>query len=270
MEKYGIIFKIIIKRRFFLPRQAREYSKSQIYHVIYKGIDSQDIFYKDIDKQYFLDKLLENKKEYKYKVFAYCLMSNHVHLVISINNEILSNAMKSLSLKYVWYFNTKYFRSGPLFQNRFKSKCVENQQYFLDVCRYVEQNPEKAGICNTDKYKWSSYHEYVEKEKVIDKDILLYYFDNSIKNYKDFTTKGKSDNKADFIEYELRDKMKDEELTELIIKEFNLNNITDFCKMTEKEFKKGIEFLRDLQYTNFSQISRVIRMNQYQLKKYWK
>lgn len=64
--------------------------------------------------------------------------------------------------------------------------------------------------------------------------------------------------------------MKDEELTELIIKEFNLNNITDFCKMTEKEFKKGIEFLRDLQYTNFSQISRVIRMNQYQLKKYWK
>ena len=140
-----------------MPRQPREYSKSKIYHIMYKGIDGQDIFYDENDKLDFLEKLLENKKEFKFKIFSYCLMNNHVHLVIGIEAENLSNAMKSLSLKYVLYFNKKYERSGPLFQNRFNSKCIENQKYFLDVCRYVHQNPEKAGICKTSQYKWSSY-----------------------------------------------------------------------------------------------------------------
>ena len=221
-----------------MPRQARKYSNTQVYHVIYKGVDNQDIFF--------------------------------VHLVIGVDNTFLSDSMKSLSIKYAMYFNRKYSRSGHLFQNRFKSKCVENQKYFLDVCRYVEQNPEKAGICKVPEYKWNSYHEYVGENTIIDKETLLHYFNDDIEQYKMFTTKGKSENFEDFIEFELKQKMSDDELAQLIVEQMGLKNIKEFSELKSEDFEKGIEFLKNLKYTSYRQISRVIGINQYQLKKYWK
>ena len=253
-----------------MPRQSRKFSKSQVYHIIYKGIDGQDIFYEEGDKSLFLNKLLETKQEYQYKIYSYCLMANHIHLVIEIENSILATCMKSLAVKYVLYFNKKYSRSGPLFQNRFNSSCVENQKYFLDVCRYVHQNPEKAGICNLADYKWSSYNEYLGKANIIDKQILLHYFDNKIENFKRFTLKGKTDNEYDFIEYELRKNFDDLELTEFIIKKLKIHNINDISKMSKKEFEKTVEILKNMPYTNLSQIARIVRINRWVLEKYWK
>ena len=253
-----------------MTRKIREYSKTNIYHVIIKGIDSQDIFYDDRDKQIFLEKLVETKRNIDYKIYAYCLMSNHVHMVIEIEAKFLSKAIQSLNIRYNRYFNNKYMRSGTLFQDRFKSKCVENQKYFLDVCRYVHQNPEKAKICKTEDYKWSSYHEYFKKPNIIDKNILLYYFDNNLNNFKIFTTKGKSDDEYDFMEYEIRDRIQDDELAEMIVKKLSLNNISEFTGLPKEEFEKGIEFLKNMKYTTCNQISRVTRINRYQLKKLWK
>ena len=161
-------------------------------------------------------------------------------------------------------------RSGTLFQNRFKSKCVENQKYFLDVCRYVHQNPEKAGICKTQDYQWSSYHEYIGKEIIINKEILLHYFDNNIEKFKDFTIDGKSSLKCDFMEYELKEKFQDDELAEFIIKEFKVHNINDISKLSNEELKKNIAFLNDIEYTNLNQIARVTRINRWILEKFWK
>ena len=73
-------------------------------------------------------------------------MSNHVHMVIEVPNENLSKAIQSLTIRYVSYFNKKYDRKGPFVQNRFKSKNIENQRYFLEVCRYVHRNPEKQEL----------------------------------------------------------------------------------------------------------------------------
>ena len=73
-------------------------------------------------------------------------MDNHIHMVIRIEKEFLSKAMQTLMIRYVHYFNKKYKRTGTLLQNRFKSKNVENQRYFLEVCKYVHRNPENAGI----------------------------------------------------------------------------------------------------------------------------
>ena len=236
-----------------MTRKNREYSKTNIYHVIIKGIDSQDIFYDDRDKQVFLEKLIETKRNIDYKIYAYCLMNNHVHMVIEIEDKFLSKAIQSLNIRYNRYFNKKYMRSGTLFQDRFKSKCVENQKYFLDVCRYVHQNPEKAKICKTEDYKWSRY-----------------YFDNNLNNFKIFTTKGKSDDEYDFMEYEIRDRIQDDELAEMIVKKLSLNNISEFTGLPKEEFEKGIEFLKNMKYTTCNQISRVTRINRYQLKKIWK
>ena len=253
-----------------MPRKARTYSKSNIYHIIQKGIDDQDIFYEDADKKYYLDILLEKKKEFKYKILAYCLMSNHIHLVLQIKNDNLSETMKSIGIKYAFFFNKKYSRSGSLFKDRFKSKCVEDKIYFLDVCRYVEQNPKKAGICDTENYKWNSYHEYVENNTIIDKDILMHYYDYDIEKYKFYTLKGKDRNFTDFIEYEIREKMTDDELYKIIMEKFNLDNINDFKNLSSEELKKGIKFLTNLKYTNYNQITRTIRMTRYQIDKYLK
>lgn len=253
-----------------MPRKPREYCNTNIYHIINKGCNGQDIFFDDNDREMFLNKLKNLKSEYHFYVYSYCLMSNHVHIVIKIDEKNLSKMMKSLNVSYVLYFNEKYSRTGVLFQNRFKSKCIYDQKYFLDVCRYIEQNPEKAKICKTDEYKWSSYHEYIENNRIIDKEKLMEFFGNDINNYIFFTTKGRSTNFEDFIEYELRSKMTDEELGKIIVEYFELDNIGDIKNLNNEEFEKVLEFLKNLQYTNLRQISRVLGMNVYQLKKYWK
>ena len=149
----------------------RKMGNSKIYHIMIKGIDGQNIFYDDKDRRNFLRKFLENKKEFNYAVYSYCLMTNHVHMVIKCKDEFLSKSMQSLMIRYVRYFNKKYQRTGSLVQSRFKSKCIENQKYFLEVCRYIHRNPEKAGIERTDKYVWSSYQEYINEAKISKKEI---------------------------------------------------------------------------------------------------
>ena len=109
-----------------MPRLPREYSYSKVYHIIIKGIDDGDIFYDNEDKQVFKEKMKLTKEKFKYKIYAYCLMNNHVHLVIEVANDTLSKAMQGLSVRYVHYFNRKYNRKGPLIQERFKSKKVED------------------------------------------------------------------------------------------------------------------------------------------------
>ena len=175
-----------------MSKYIREFSNSKIYHIIIKGIDESTIFYDDEDRNVFLNKLKVTKKKFKYKILAYCLMNNHVHLVISIENENLSKGIQSLIIRYASYFNRKYDRKGPFVQNRFNSKKVESQRYFLEVCRYVHRTPEKAGIEKTDKYRWSSYHEYIGKEKIIDKRFLMHYLGNDINNFTEYTTKKES------------------------------------------------------------------------------
>ena len=116
-----------------MPRPLRTYSNSKIYHIILKGIDSQDIFYNNDDRNFFLNQIQLTKKQFYFQVYAYCLMSNHIHMVIRVENDFLSKSMQSLSIRYAHYFNQKYERVGPFLQNRFKSKNVENQRYFMDV-----------------------------------------------------------------------------------------------------------------------------------------
>ena len=129
-----------------MPRIPRIYSNSKVYHIILKGIDDQDIFYDNRDREYFLKQISITKTEFNYMLYSYCLMSNHVHMVFRCQDIFLSKCIQSLLIRYVHYFNKKYKRKGPLVQSRFKSKQVESLQYFIDVCRYVHRNPENAGI----------------------------------------------------------------------------------------------------------------------------
>ena len=244
-----------------MPRLARKLGKSKVYHIILRGINRQLIFYDDEDRAVFLNQLLITIEKYKYEVFAYCLMSNHVHLVLKIQDDFLSKAIQSLAIRYSKYFNEKYKRSGHFFENRYKSKVVEDRKYFLDVCRYVHRNPEKAGVCATSDYKWSSYHEYIGKETIINKKILMYYYQNEREQFINYTLNERRDDDNNYAEYELLDRISDEELTEIILRILKMNSIEDITNLNIKIQKKLISRLKEIEGTNITQLSRILKIN---------
>ena len=254
-----------------MTKQIRKFSTSDVYHIIIKGNNDSDIFYDDMDRKIFIEKVKLTKKEFKYKVYAYCLMSNHVHMVIEVPRENLSKAIQSLTIRYVSYFNKKYDRKGPFVQNRFKSKNIENQRYFLEVCRYVHRNPEKAGIEKTNNYKWSSYNEYISKERIIDKKVLMYYLNNSIENFVKYTNKVEDIQEImNYADFELNNRLNDEKLIEIILKRLNFNNIEEVINFFKnKENIRYIEKLKDIKGINKSQLSRIIRIDRKNISKYW-
>ena len=159
-----------------MPRIARMYSELKVYHIIIRGIDKQDIFLDTYDKDKFLKIIRDTKEKYNYEVYAYCLMDNHVHLIIYDKDEKISKIMQSIEIRYVSYFNLKYDRVGHLFQDRFHSKRIGDREYLKLACRYIHQNPAKAGIAKTEEYKWSSYKEYIKTPEIINNKLLLLVF----------------------------------------------------------------------------------------------
>ena len=162
-----------------MPRIARELSKTGFYHVIIRGVNKETIFIDDEDRRMFLRLLKKYKEELKCNVYSYCLMSNHVHILIEDKELNIGELMKNITCVYAWEFNRKYDRVGHLFQDRFKSQNVENQNYLLRLIRYIHRNPEKAGICKTEDYRWSSYSEVIYGSKIIDRDFILSIYSNN-------------------------------------------------------------------------------------------
>ena len=140
-----------------MPRSVRKISKTGIYHVMLRGINKQLIFEEPADYLKFLDCLFDVKEISGFKLYAYCLMGNHIHMLIKEVDEPLSSIFKRIGARYVFWFNWKYERSGHLFQDRFKSEPIENDEYFISVLLYIYQNPVKAGLCeNATDYIWCS------------------------------------------------------------------------------------------------------------------
>ena len=145
-----------------MPRTARRLSKTGIYHVMVRGINRQDIFLDKVDRSMYLAKLSVVKERSDCQIYAYCLMVNHVHLLIAEGSETISQVMKRLGCAYVYWYNQKYERIGHLFQDRFRSEPIDSEAYLLTALRYIHQNPVKAGIASScDKFLWSSYHDYM-------------------------------------------------------------------------------------------------------------
>jgi putative transposase len=165
-----------------MPRKAREKSGSGIYHVILRGANRQEIFHEDEDCQVFLATLARYKIKSALNIYAWCLMSNHVHLLVREGNEELSLTMKRIGVSFVHYYNTKYRTNGHLFQDRFKSENVESDRYLVTVVRYIHQNPLKAGaVSRVEDWKWSSCQAYYGKNKgrLLDRAYVLERFSDS-------------------------------------------------------------------------------------------
>ena len=147
-------------------RVARKQSEADIYHVISRGTGQQIIFEDRTDYEEFLRLLEVETREGDFELYAWCLMSNHVHMLVHATLEVMALRMRHLLSGYATYFNKKSRRVGHLFQDRFLSEPVNDDAYLLTLVRYIHQNPVKAKIADVDKYQWSSYQEYMRDEGI--------------------------------------------------------------------------------------------------------
>lgn len=147
-----------------MPRTARKVAGSNIYHVMLRGINRQNIFEEDEDRIRFLNTMVRYKELSGFKLHAFVLMSNHIHFLIEPADEPLEIIFKRICTSYAVWYNRKYQRAGHLFQDRFRSENVETDQYYMTVLRYILQNPVKAGmVSNPGDYRWSSYPAYEKR-----------------------------------------------------------------------------------------------------------
>ena len=226
-----------------MPRQARKKSSSGIYHVMLRGINKQQIFEDEEDCEKFLWVLKETKAVSEYKLFAYCLMGNHIHLLIKEEKEPLEQIFKRIGGKFVYWYNIKYQRVGHLFQDRFKSEPVEDDAYLFTVLRYIHQNPTKAKLCeNIEDYKFSSYIEYTDRNRIVDTEFIL-----DMMPLDEFAAFNHIENTDKCLELEEKEtvRLTDEQAKAIIELYSGCRNVTEFLSLPKAEQGKYIEEFRD-------------------------
>lgn len=160
-----------------MPRQARVVLPNTPHHIMQRGHNRQVVFASEDDFAYYRENLILFKKEFDCKIYAYCLMTNHVHLIVDpgSNPESLSLLMKRIAGRQTRYVNTLEKRSGSLWEGRYKSSIVSSKEYLLSCSRYIELNPVRAGLVeDPSKYRWSSYANKAAgvPDPVVDYDLL--------------------------------------------------------------------------------------------------
>lgn len=248
-----------------MPRKAREKSKNGNYHIILRGINKQIIFEDEEDNTKFLQTLNEYKNKSGYKIYGYCLMENHAHILLQEVEEGIETIMRRIGSSYVYWYNWKYKRCGHLFQDRYKSEPIENESYFLTVLRYIHQNPVKAGITkDIESYKWSSYNEFIDKEEIADIDFVLKIFDsNREKAIEKFKTYHREINDEKCLDIEEKMRLTDDEAIEVIKRICNLKSCLEIQKIDQHTRDKYLKRLKEeslstRQITRLTGISRGI------------
>ncbi len=144
-----------------MTRGPRRASSTGAYHVTLRGAGRRFLFEDDDDHRFFLAKTSEYTDKADVHVLAWCLMPNHIHMLLECDEVAsLTQMMRSLGTSYGRYYNGRHGHVGPVFQDRFHSFPVESDAYLLELIRYIHLNPTRAGIARYDDYPWSSYLEY--------------------------------------------------------------------------------------------------------------
>ena len=197
--------------------------ESTFYHVYNRGVDKRVVFEDESDYMRFINKLLEFNKNREGKslfvdIICFCLMPNHFHLILRpIVKNGITDFMRRLLTGYVMYFNNKNERKGVLFETKYKSILVEDEEYFKHLSRYIHLNPKEiiSQKCNfvenimssseiLKKYKWSSYLDYIGINNFpdhTDRKLLLDIF-GSPENYMNYINEWKVDDEIEFIKFE--------------------------------------------------------------------
>ncbi len=173
-----------------MARPLRHTYKNAIYHIINRGSRRDRIFTCDGDKEQFISRMLLVAEECNVVFYSYCLMNNHFHLLVQTPEANISEAMRVLQGGYSNWFRAKYDLVGPLFQSRYKSVLVENEEYLVTLSAYIHLNPVRAGMVEKpESYKFSSAKQILgnRKSDLITPKTLLTYA-GGIDNYRHILT----------------------------------------------------------------------------------
>lgn len=227
-----------------MVRQARIQSQTGYYHVMMRGNNREMIFDQTVDKEYFIEQLQYKAHKENISIVAYCLMDNHVHLLIHSDLRIMTEVLKWVNIKFAGRYNYKYKRVGHVFQGRYKSEVINSEEQLIQVIRYIHYNPVKAKLVSTaSNYKWSSYKSYTEnKIKLInpeEKKLIMNLFSGSIEQFKCFHLEEENN---EFLELKEDLEKEREERAQIII--------TKYCKqygLTEgKDINKRKDVLEEV------------------------
>ena len=174
-----------------MPRRKRQISKSSVYHIVQRGDDRQTLFEGVGDKTFYLG-LVERflgEEDAEVKLLAWCIMPNHVHLLVRADIQDLSRFMKRLGVAYARYYNELHDRRGPLFQDRFLSEAIRDDAQLRTVVRYIHGCPLNVKSRNFEGCRWTSYREFVgmAKAELVDVDYVLDVF-GGIDKFESFHT----------------------------------------------------------------------------------
>ena len=175
-----------------MPRRARLDAPGALHHIIMRGIDKTPIFKDDQDRTRFLERLADNVTQGDCKVYAWVLMTNHVHLLFKSGKDGISSIMRKQLTWYAQYFNRRHKRTGHLFENRYKSIICEEETYLLALVRYIHLNPVRAKMIKSmeqlDRYPWTGHRTIIGKADCgwMDRDAVLSEFGGLKKRIKCF------------------------------------------------------------------------------------
>lgn len=159
-----------------MPRPPRLLLSQSYYHIVTRGNNRHNVFENEEDFLYYLDLIKRFKSNHPFDLFHYCLMTNHVHMLVKTNKASdFSTFMKRLNLAYFHHYRKSYDWVGHFWQDRFKSQAVGKDSYFIQCGKYIELNPIRAGIAKAPKdYKYSSYNYYAfgKRNDLLTKDIF--------------------------------------------------------------------------------------------------
>ncbi len=225
-----------------MPRTARIKSSIGIYHVVIRGADHQLFFEESKDYRKYLDILSYYKEVCNFEIYAYCLMSNHVHLLIKINNFSLETIFRRINTTYAGWFNCKYDRTGFLQQGRYASEPVEDTEYLLNIIRYIHYNPSKAGLEASPgtQYPWSSFYEYLSTPMLINPLPILKIYGN-IEHFLTHHTTIPTQKHMDIDT--LRKHLPDDVARDLIREESCCETVTDFQNLSIVDRNKYLDNL---------------------------
>lgn len=249
-----------------MARTARQKSESGIYHVMLRGCGKQCLFEDDADRNKFLEILSSNTEKYRVSVLAWCLMDNHIHLVLSDGQEGLSQCLKAIAGHYAMYFNSRTAHVGHVFQDRFKSKPIETDGYLLQAVRYVHNNPEKAGIATAEDYPWSSYAEYIGLESseihVTDTKPIL----GMLGGTDAFVKFHGETAKTDSYRFENRQRLNDQEAQQLALKSLGGDTLNSIKTLSKSQRAEPLRALYDIGLS-VRQIERVTGIGRWSIER---
>lgn len=225
-----------------MPRFPRSYIETKYFHVIVQGINKNYIFNNPEDIKYYIKILYEFQKEYPIDIIAYCIMNNHAHMLLKIENlAYLSKFMHRVNTKYAMYYNQKYNRVGYVFRDRYKSEGIYSEEHLYNCVKYIYNNPVKAKICDKpEDYQYSNYRKINQNFSDDNQYVFLDVDDNKKDSCKKIIEQFLEENKTDYIDLKDNERM----LRRLLI--ILKDDYKISLRQIAKELKIGREKIRNI------------------------